>query len=125
MILTFGSTNQLLYFDGIQMKTVQSSDTTLLDGTGLKNGYWGSQCTLAANGDAHFMAATQDGGTGVYAHRGTRDVIVARSRDQLPGGEWMLMPLSVSSSMNGEVYFTADVFLNGVEALALYEASPQ
>ncbi len=126
LVLAFGSyqTRELRYFDGVQMKVLQSTDTALFDGTGLSY-YWTNECTLAANGDAHCMAQTQDGGTGVYAHRGARDVIVARSRDQLPGGEWLLMPLSVSSSMNGEVYFTADVFLNGVEALALYEAVPQ
>lgn len=126
MVLAFGNyaTRELRSFDGLQMKVIQSTDNTLLDGTGLSY-FWANECTLSASGDAHCQAATQDNGTGVYAHRGGKDVIVVRSRDQLPGGEWLLMPLSVSSSMNGEVYFTADVFLNGVESLALYEAIPQ
>jgi hypothetical protein len=64
--------------------------------------------------------------TGVYAHSvAGRDLVGARARDALPGGEWMIMPLSVSSSSTGQIYFTADVLLNGVETLALYRATPQ
>jgi hypothetical protein len=126
LALAFGgyATRELRYFDGVSMKVLESTDTTALDAAGLSY-FWANECTLAANGDAHFMASTSDGGVGVYAHRGAKDAIVARTRDQLPGGEWLIMPLSVSSSVNGEVYFTAYVWLNGVEALALYEAIPQ
>jgi len=127
IVLAFGGyqIRELRYYDGLDMRTLSSTDTSLFDGTSLSY-FWSNECTLSANGDAHCLAATQDGGTGVYAHRTDgRDLIVARTRDQLPGGEWLIMPLSVSSSMNGEVYFTAHVWLNGVESLALYQAVPQ
>ena len=72
------------------------------------------------------MAETQDSLTGVYVHNTAgKDLVGARSRDPLPGGEWLIMPLSVSSTSTGQIYFTADVLLNGVETLALYRATPQ
>jgi hypothetical protein len=49
---------------------------------------------------------------------------VARSRDPLPGGEWLIFPLTVSSSASGEVWFTAYTWSNGVESLGLYLATP-
>jgi hypothetical protein len=127
IIVAFGNyaLRELRYFDGTQMTTLQSTATSVLDGAGL-NYYWMNECTLAGNGDAHCQAQTQDGGNGVYAHvSGGRDLIVARSRDPLPSGEWMTQPLVVGSSANGTVYFTADVVSNGVEALALYMAMPK
>jgi Bacterial Ig-like domain (group 2) len=127
LMVAFGNyqLRELRYFDGTQMTTLESSATSLFDGAGLSY-YWMNECTLAANGDAHCQIQTQDGGNGVYAHvSGGRDLIVARSRDKLPGGEWMSQPLVVSSSANGTVFFTADVLLNGVESLALYIATPR
>ena len=127
IIVASGSyqTRELRYYDGAQMTVIQSTDTTLFDGFGF-NYYWYNECTLAANAEPHCMAATQDGGSGVFAHRTDgRDVVVARTRDHLPGGEWLIMPLSVSSGLSGDVYFTADVFKDGVESLALYQAVRQ
>jgi hypothetical protein len=127
ILLAFGSyqVRELRYFDGSQMKTLQSTDTSLFDGT-RPSYYWENEATLAANGDAHVMAATQDSLTGVYVHSAAgQDLVGARARDPLPGGEWMIMPLSVSSASTGQIYFTADVLLNGVETLALYRATPQ
>jgi hypothetical protein len=127
IMLAFGNyqIRELRSFDGQQMKTIVSTDTTLLDGTGI-NYFFNNATTLSANGDAHYLAATQDGGLGVYAHKADgRDVIVARSRDQMPGGEWLINPIGVNSSLSGEVYFTADVLSNGVESLVLYLATPQ
>lgn len=127
IILAFGNyqVRELRSYDLSQLKTLQSSDTTLLDGTKLSY-YWGNEATLASNGDVHVMAETQDGLAGVYAHRvDGRDLVAARTRDSLPDGEWLIMPLSVSSTATGDVYFTADVLLNGVETLALYHAIPQ
>ena len=91
------ATRELRSFDGAKLTVVQSTDTTAFDGFGFYY-YWSNECTVAANGDAHCMAATQDGGVGIFAHRQGRDVVVARSRDRLPGGEWMIAPLSLSSS---------------------------
>jgi Bacterial Ig-like domain (group 2) len=127
LMLAFGNyqLRELRYFDGQQMRTIESSDTSLFDGVAF-NYYWMNECTLSANGDTHCQAQTQDGGTGVYAHLAKGlDVIVARSRDPLPGGESLTMPLVVNSSAAGEVYFTADVLQNGVESLALYFAKPR
>jgi len=127
ILLAFGSyqVRELRSYDGLHMRTLQSTDTSLFDGTRL-NYYWANEATLDANGDVHVMADTQDSLTGVYAHRTDgSDAIVARNRDPLSNGEWLIMPLSVSSSSSGEVYFTADVMLNGVEVLALYHAVPQ
>jgi hypothetical protein len=127
ILLAFGnySLRELRSFDGSQMRTLQSTDTTVLDATGISY-YWSNECTASANGDAHCMVGTQDGGAGVYAHRTDgRDLVVARSRDPLPDGEWMVMPLSVGSSANGEIWFTAYTYRNGAQALALYEATPQ
>ena len=127
VMLAFGNyqVRELRAFDGHQLRTLESSDTSLFDGTGL-SWYWENECTLSADGTVHCQAQTQDGLAGVYAHRtdGT-DVIVARSRDQLPAGEWMIMPLMIDSSASGQLYFSADVILNGVESLALYEATPR
>ena len=118
-------TRELRYYDGGQMTMIQSTDTTLFDGFGF-NYYLSNECTLAANREPHCMAATQDGGSGVFAHRTDgRDVVVARTRDHLPGGEWLIVPLSVSSELSGDLYFTADVFKDGVEYLALYQAVRQ
>ena len=65
-------------------------------------------------------------GAGVYARRADGTLaVVARSRDPLPGGEWMIFPLTVSSSASGEVWFTAYTWNNGVPSLALYLATPQ
>ena len=114
---------ELRYFDG-HMRTLESSDTSLLDGSWL-NYFWMNETTLAGNGDAHYQVQTQDGGAGVYARRADGSLgVVARSRDPLPAGEWMIFPLTVASSANGEVYFTAYTWNNGVEALALYLATP-
>lgn len=124
ILLAFGNyqTRELRYFDGMHSTVIQSTDATVFDGFGLSY-YWMNECNLAANGESHCMAATQDGGSGVFAHRaGGRDVVVARSRDRLPTEEWLIMPLSVSSDSSGDVYFTADVFKDGVEYLALYQA---
>jgi hypothetical protein len=119
------SNRELRAYDGVKLTVVQSTDTTLFDGVGV-NYYWANECTLAANGDAHCMAATQDNATGVFAHRQNgNDVVVARSRDRMPNGEWMILPLSVSSSSTGSVYFTALMYKGGNEYLALYEATPQ
>jgi len=116
---------ELRYFDGSKMTVLQSTDNTLFDGFGF-NYYWSNECTLAANSDAHCMAATQDSATGVFAHRQNgSDVVVARSRDRFPNGEWMLLPLSVSSSASGAVYFTALMYKDGNQFLALYQATPQ
>lgn len=115
---------ELRFWDGAQLSTLQSSDYTTFDGIGL-SWYWNNECTLAANGDAHGMVATQDGGTGVSARRRGADLVVARSRDPFPGGEWMIEPLSVSSSPSGTVYFTAHMYKDGNEFLALYQATPQ
>jgi hypothetical protein len=116
---------ELRTYDGAKLTVVQSTDTTLFDGFGF-NYYWQNECTLAASADVHCMAATQDGGTGVFAHRQTgSDVVVVRSRDRLPNGEWMILPLSVSSSASGAVYFTAFVYKDGNEFMALYQAIPQ
>ena len=127
MLLAFGNyqVRELRSFDGAQMRTLQSTDYSLFDATGLSY-FWANEATLSADGDAHVMAGTQDGGAGIYAHRiDGRDLIAARSRDPLPQGEWLIMPLSVASSNSGSVYFTADVLVNGVEMLALYQADPQ
>jgi hypothetical protein len=127
VLLAFGNyqVRELRSFDGAQMRTLQSTDYSLLDATGISY-YWANEMTLSDSGDAHVMAATQDGGTGVYAHRiDGRDLIVGRSRDPFPQGEWLIMPLTVASSGSGSIYFTADVLVNGVETLALYEADPQ
>jgi hypothetical protein len=127
ILLAFGSyqVRELRYFDGSKMTTLQSTDASMFDGT-RPSYYWENEVTLAANGDAHVMAVTQDSLTGVYAHNaGGKDLVGARSRDPLPGGEWLIMPLSVSSTSTGQIYFTADVLLNGVETLALYRATPQ
>jgi hypothetical protein len=118
-------TRQLRYYDGTASTVIQSTDTTLFDGFGFYY-YLSNECTLAANGEPHCMAATQDGGVGIFAHRADgRDVVVARTRDRLPTGESLLVPLSVSSGLTGDVYFTADVFKDGVEYLALYQAVRQ
>ena len=115
---------ELRYFDG-HMRTLESTDTSLLDGTGL-NYFWMYEATLSTNGDAHYQAQTQDGGAGVYARRADGTLaVVARSRDPLPGGEWLIFPLTVSSSASGEVWFTAYTWNNGVPSLALYLATPQ
>jgi hypothetical protein len=116
---------ELRFWDGSQLTVIQSTDTTMFDGIGL-SWYWMNECTLAANGDAHCMAGTQDSGTGIFAHRpGRGDLVVARSRDSFPAGEWMIVPLSVSSSASGAVYFTAYMYKDGNEFLALYQATPQ
>jgi hypothetical protein len=115
---------ELRYFDG-HMRTLESTDTSLLDGSWL-NFFWMNEATLAANGDAHYQVQTQDGGAGVYARRADGSLAtVARSRDPLPGGDWLIFPLTVSSSATGEVWFTAIIWNNGVESLALYLATPQ
>jgi hypothetical protein len=115
---------ELRYFDG-KMRTLESTDTSLLDGTWL-NYFWMNEATLSANGDAHYQVQTQDGGAGVYARRADGTLaVVARSRDQLPTGDWLIFPLTVSSGPAGEVWFTAYVWNNGVESLALFEATPQ
>jgi hypothetical protein len=117
-------TRELRYFDG-HMRTLESSDTSLLDGSWL-NYFWMNETTLSANGDAHYQVQTQDGGAGVYARRADGTLaVVARSRDPLPGGEWLIFPLTVSSSASGEVWFTAYTWNNGVESLALYLATPE
>ncbi|HLH16647.1 MAG TPA: Ig-like domain-containing protein [Bryobacteraceae bacterium] len=116
---------ELRYWDGANLTTLQSSDYTIFDGIGL-SWYWGNECTLAANGDVHCMVYTQDGGVGISAHRRSgADLVVARSRDQFPGGEWLIEPLSVSSSASGTVYFAAHMYKDGNEFLALYQATPQ
>jgi hypothetical protein len=114
---------ELRTFDGQHLNVVQSTDYTLFNGFGFSY-YWQNECTLAANGDAHCMAATQDSGVGVFAHRQAgSDVVVARSRDRFPDGEWMVMPLSVSSAGTGDAYFTAYMYKDGGYFLALYQAS--
>ena len=42
-----------------------------------------------------------------------------------PLGEWLIVPLSVSSGLSVDVYSTAGVFKDGVEYLALYQAVRQ
>jgi hypothetical protein len=126
ILLAFGNyqVRELRYFDGAQMRTLYSTDFSFLDATALSY-YWANEATVSDSGDAHVMVATQDAGTRVYAHRiDGRDLVVARSRDPLPQGEWLIMPLSVASSSSGSIYFTADVLVSGVEMLALYEADP-
>ncbi len=119
------ATNEMRYYDGARLTVIQSSPATLLDGVGLSY-FWSDECTLASNGDAHCMASTQDGGTGVYAHRQSgADLIVARARDHFPGGEWLVMPLSISSTPSGAVFFTAYMWKSGAEFLALYRADRQ
>lgn len=119
------ATDELRYYDGVRLTVIQSTATTLLDGVGLSY-FWSNECTLASNGDAHCMAATQDGGAGIYSHRQTgADLIVARARDHFPGGEWLVLPLSISSTPSGAIYFTAYMWKNGTEFLALYRADRQ
>ena len=114
---------ELRYFDG-HMSTLESTDTSLVDGAAL-NYFWMNEATLSTNGDAHYQVQTQDGGAGVYARRADGSLaVVARSRDPLPGGEWLIFPLTVSSSASGEVWFTAYTWNNGVESLGLYLATP-
>jgi hypothetical protein len=114
---------ELRYFDG-HMRTIESTDTSLLDGASMSY-FWMNESTLSANGDAHYQVQTQDGGAGVYARRADGTLgVVARSRDPLPGGEWLIFPLTVSSSASGEVWFTAYTWNNGVESLGLYLATP-
>ncbi len=114
---------ELRYFDG-HMSTLESTDTSLVDGASL-NYFWMNEATLSTNGDAHYQVQTQDGGAGVYARRADGSLaVVARSRDPLPGGEWLIFPLTVSSSASGEVWFTAYTWNNGVESLGLYLATP-
>jgi hypothetical protein len=114
---------ELRYFDGHTI-TLESTDTSLIDGASL-NYFWMNEATLSANGDAHYQVQTQDGGAGVYARRADGTLaVVARSRDPLPGGEWLIFPLTVSSSASGEVWFTAYTWNNGVESLGLYLATP-
>ena len=115
---------ELRYFDG-HMRMVESSDTSLLNGSWL-NSFWMNEATSSANGDVHFQVQTQDGGAGVYARRADGTIaVVARSRDSLPSADWLIFPLTVSSGPSGEVWFTAYVWNNGVESLALYVATPQ
>jgi hypothetical protein len=103
---------------------IESTDTSVYDGVGVSY-YWSNECTLSANGDAHCMAATQDNAVGVFAHRQSgADVVVARSRDRFATGEWMIMPQAVSSSASGEVFFTALMYKDGAQFLALYQATP-
>jgi hypothetical protein len=114
---------ELRYFDGHTI-TLESTDTSLIDGASL-NYFWMNEATLSANGDAHYQVQTPDGGAGVYARRADGTLaVVARSRDPLPGGEWLIFPLTVSSSASGEVWFTAYTWNNGVESLGLYLATP-
>ena len=115
---------ELRTFDGQQMRSAVTTDL-LLDATAL-NYFWYNEATVSANGDLHYQAGTQDSGAGIYAHRvdGTNPT-VARTRDPLPGGEWMIMPLDINSGPAGQVYFTAYTIHNGVEALGLYLAIPQ
>src|SRR5262249_17890441 len=73
---------ELRTYDGAHLNLVQSTDNTMFDGFGF-NYYLSNECTLAATGDAHCMAATQDGGFGVVAHRPSgADVVVVRTRDR-------------------------------------------
>jgi hypothetical protein len=116
---------ELRTYDGAHLNLVQSTDYTLFDGFGF-SGYGYNECTLAVNGDAHCLANTQDGGSGVFAHRASgADVVVARTRDRFPGGEWMITPLTVSSAANGDLYFTAYMYKDGAYFLALYQAALQ
>jgi hypothetical protein len=113
---------ELRYFDG-KMRTLESTDTSLLDGTWMSY-FWMNEATASTNGDAHYQVQTQDGGAGVYARRGDGTMaVVARSKDVLPGGDWLIFPLTVSSGASGEVWFTAYVWNNGVESLELYLAT--
>jgi hypothetical protein len=90
------------------------------------NYFWMNEATLSPNGDAVYQVQTQDGGAGVYARRADGSLgIVARSRDPLPGNEWLIFPLTVSSSAGGEVWFTAFTWNNGTQSLALFLATPQ
>jgi hypothetical protein len=116
---------QLLNFDGSHLTVIESTDTSVYDGVGISY-YWYNECTLSANGDAHCMMATQDNAIGVFAHRQSgADVVVARTRDRFATGEWMIMPLAVSSSASGEVFFTALMYKDGAQFLALYQATLQ
>jgi hypothetical protein len=113
---------ELRYFDG-RMRTIDSTDTSLLDGFGISY-FWTNETTLGVNGDAHYQVQTQDGGAGVYARRADGSLaIVARSRDPLPGGEWLIFPLAISSGSAGEVWFTAYTWNQGIESLGLYLAT--
>jgi hypothetical protein len=115
---------ELRYFDGA-LRTLESSDNSLLDGVWM-NYFWMNEATLSPNGDAVYQVQTQDGGAGVYARRADGSLgIVARSRDPLPGNEWLIFPLTVSSSAGGEVWFTAFTWNNGTQSLALFLATPQ
>ena len=74
-------------------------------------------------GPGRLLAGAID--TASYARRADGTLaVVARSRDPLPGGEWLIFPLTVSSSASGEVWFTAYTWNNGVESLGLYLATP-
>lgn len=127
VMFAFGNYSQreIRSFDGQKWTTLVSTDWSLLGGAS-PSYFWSNEVSAGANGDTHFFSYTQDGAVGVYAHHSAgADQVVARSSERLPGGEYLLMPLSVSSSDSGDLFFTAYVTLDGKEMLALYQASPQ
>ena len=82
------------------------------------------EMAASTGGDVVLLARTSELGLGLFAFTPSGNRIVTTVSDRLPGNEWLIEPQGVSMSDKGDIYFSAWVWLEGKETLALYQASP-
>jgi hypothetical protein len=89
------------------------------------NWFYGAEFAANARGETALNVNTPNGALLAVRRAGQPDRAVASAARRGPEGEWFLSIHSVAIADGGEVVFTAFVWLNGRERLALYHATPQ
>jgi hypothetical protein len=120
-----GSINyaQVREYDGGKWRTVLSSGDAVASTS--VNWFYGAEFTASARGEVALIVNTP-AGNGLFVRRaGEKDRTVALGSQTGPGGEWFLSIHSASISEQGDLFFTAVVWADGRERLALYQATPQ
>ncbi len=126
-IVNFGPNSQvheMRTYDGTSSRLLLSGGRTVAGGSVI-TAFYGNQFAVVPSGELAYIAWTSDG-NGVFTRRkGGADFAVWKNTEPGPDSEWLLQPLRVSVSDSGDVFFTALVYLNGRETLALYQATPR
>jgi hypothetical protein len=126
-IVTFGANSQvreMRTYDGTSSRVLLSGSRPVAGGSAI-TAFYGNQFAAAPSGELAYIAWTSDGNGFFTRRKGGADFAVWKNTEPGPDNEWLLQPLRVSVSDSGDVFFTALVYLNGRETLALYQATPQ
>ena len=125
-IVTYGSNSQvreMRIYDETSSRVLLSGGRTVAGGSVI-TAFYGNQFAAVPSGEVAYIAWTSDGNGFFTRRKGGADFAVWKNTEPGPDNEWLLQPLRVSVSDSGDVFFTALVYLNGRETLALYQATP-